>query len=137
MSNALQTRAPATASKAMRWTGVALSSVFTLFVAMDFSIKLARMKFVDSSMIELGYQPGLGFMIGAIELVLMILYLVPRTAILGAVLLTGLFGGAIAAHLRIGSPFLTYDLLSIYLGFFAWGGLWLRDERLREIFPFR
>jgi hypothetical protein len=82
-------------------------------------------------------RADLGFLIGAIEAVLLALYLYPRTAVLGAVLFTGLFGGAIAAHLRIDSPVFTHDLFGVYLGAFAWGGLWLRDAKLRAIFPIR
>lgn len=65
------------------------------------------------------------------------LYLIPRTAILGAVLFTGVFGGAIASHLRLGDPLFSHVLFGVYLGLFAWGGLWLRDPALRALFPIR
>jgi len=67
----------------------------------------------------------------------LILYLVTRTSVLGAVLFTGLFGGAFAAHLRTNSPFFTHDMFGVYLGVLAWGGLWLCDARLRALFPLR
>ncbi len=67
----------------------------------------------------------------------MLLYAVPRTAVLGAILLTGLFGGAMATHLRIGSPLFSHLLFGLYLGLLVWGGLYLRDARLRALIPFR
>ena len=67
----------------------------------------------------------------------MILYLIPRTSVMGAVLLMGLFGGAMATQIRAGSPLFSHQLFSIYLGLFMWGGLWLRDASLRAVFPFR
>ena len=86
---------------------------------------------------QLGYPPGLGFAIGVLEAILLVLYLIPRTSLLGAVLFMGVFGGAIASHLRIGDPLLSHTLFGVYLGAFAWGGLWLRDAKLRSLFPFR
>jgi hypothetical protein len=125
------------AARLRHGTGWALTGLFTLFMVMDSGIKLLRLDVVAKALAELGYPADLGFTIGAIEAALLILYLYPRSAILGAVLFTGLFGGAIAAHLRIGSPLFTHDLFGVYLGLFAWGGLWLRDEKLREVFPIR
>ncbi len=81
--------------------------------------------------------PGLGFGTGMLEGVLLVLYLVPRTSLLGAVLFTGVFGGAITAHLRAGSPLASHVLFGLYLGLLAWGGLWLRDASLRALFPLR
>ena len=76
-------------------------------------------------------------MIGVIELVCLALYLFPRTNVLGAVLFMGLLGGAMATQIRAGSPLFSHTLFSIYLGFFMWGGLWLRDPAVRGVFPFR
>ena len=123
--------------RGLHWTGLGLTGFFVLFMAFDITIKLARMQAVNVAMTQLGYPLGLGFLIGALELIFVILYLVPRTAVLGAVLLTGIFGGAIASHLRIGSPVFTHDLFGVYLGLFMWGGLWPRDEKLRAVFPWR
>lgn len=123
--------------RAQRWTAYGLTALFVLFMAFDITIKLARLQAVDVAMAQLGYPQRLGFYIGALEFVLLVLYLVSRTAVLGAVLLTGLFGGAIASHLRIGSPVFTNDLFGVYLGLVMWGGLWLRDEKLRAVFPLR
>ena len=74
-------------------------------------------------------------MIGVIELACLVLYLVPRTSLLGAVLMMGLLGGAMATQIRVGSPLFSHTLFSVYLGLFMWGGLWLRDSRLRALFP--
>ncbi len=76
-------------------------------------------------------------MIGVIELICLALYLVPSTNVLGAVFLTGYLGGAIATHVRIGSPLPSHTLFPIYVALLVWGGLYLRDARLRELLPFR
>ncbi|HEX6996351.1 MAG TPA: DoxX family protein [Gammaproteobacteria bacterium] len=77
------------------------------------------------------------FLLGVIELACLVLFVVPRTGLLGAVLMTGLLGGAIASHLRAGSPLLTHTLFGVYVGVFLWAALWLRDERLRALFPWQ
>ena len=130
---------PATAgsAKTRLWFGRTLTAFFALFMLFDAVMKLIRSHFVAEAMVQLGYPPELGFAIGALEAILLALYLIPRTSVLGAVLFTGLFGGAIASHLRVGSPVFTHDLFGVYLGLFAWGGLWLRDEGLRAMFPLR
>jgi hypothetical protein len=120
-----------------RWTGIVLTALFVLFMIFDTSIKLMRLPIVDDTLNQLGYPAGLGFPIGVMELILLVLYLVPRTAILGAVLFTGLFGGTIATHLRAGSPLFSHMLFGVYLGALAWGGLWFRDLRLRALLPVR
>jgi hypothetical protein len=76
-------------------------------------------------------------MLGVIGLVSTALYALPRTSVLGAILLTGYMGGAIATHLRIGSPLFSHTLFGVYLGVLLWGGLWLRDPRVRALLPFR
>jgi hypothetical protein len=137
MTEAATRRAAPSAARLLKGTGWALTVLFTLFMIFDAGIKLLQLDVVAKALAELGYRSDLGFIIGVIEAILLILYLHPRTSVLGAVLFTGLFGGAIAAHLRIGSPLFTHDLFGVYLGLFAWGGLWLRDEKLRAIFPLR
>jgi len=123
--------------KAMRWTGWALTGVFVLFMLMDVGIKLMRFPIVDETMVQLGFRTGVGFWIGILETILLILYVIPRTAVLGAILFMGIFGGAIAIHLRNDDPLLTHVLFGLYLGPFMWGGLWLRDPALRSLFPVR
>jgi hypothetical protein len=119
------------------WAGRVMTGLFVLFMLFDVGIKLMRLPIVDDAMIQLGYPPGLGFAIGVLEAVLLALYLIPRTAILGAVLFTGVFGGAIASHMRIGDPLFSHVLFGVYLGGFAWGGLWFRDASLRALLPLR
>ena len=119
------------------WAGWVLTGVFALFMVFDIVIKLARLEIVETTLIGLGYPAGLGFGIGVLEAILLVLYLTPLTSVLGAVLLTGLFGGTMATHLRAGSPLLSHAFFGLYLGLFAWGGLWLRDPALRRLLPVR
>ena len=126
-----------TVSKFQLWIGRGLSALFVLFMLGDTAIKLLQLSVVSDALRELGYAPELGLPIGVLQAVLLILYLVTRTSVLGAVLLTGLFGGAFAAHLRVNSPFFTHDMFGVYLGVLAWAGLWLRDARLRALLPLR
>jgi DoxX-like protein len=115
--------------------GRALSALAILFLAFDTAIKLAGMSVVAETLSSLGYPADIGFTIGVVELVCLVLYAVPRTAVLGAILLTALFGGGIATHIRVGSPLFTHILFGVYLGLFVWGGLYFRSARLRELIP--
>jgi len=124
-------------AQAMRRTGWALTGLFVLFMLLDVAIKWLDLAVVDEAMLQLGYPRGVGFWIGVLETILLVLYVVPRTSALGAVLFTGVFGGAIASHLRVGDPLLSHDLFGVYLGAVMWGGLWLRDPALRAVFPVR
>jgi hypothetical protein len=119
------------------WAGRCLTGLFTAFMAFDIGIKLARLPIVEETGRQLGLPAGSGFAIGVGELVLLALYLLPRTATLGAVLLTGLFGGTVALHWVRGDPLASHVLFGVYLGVIAWGGLWLRDPWLRAVFPVR
>jgi hypothetical protein len=119
------------------WTGRVFSGLLVVFMLFDSVIKLLNMPFVAESCRQLGIPPEQAPFIGGLELALTVLYVYPRTAVLGAVLLTGLFGGAIASHVRIGDPWFSHILFGVYLGLFAWGGLYLRDARLRTLFPIR
>jgi hypothetical protein len=87
-------------------------------------------------MAQLGYPEGLERGLGILTLTCAVLYAWPRTSVLGAALLTGLLGGAMATHLRVGSPIATHLLFGLYLGLTAWGGLYLRDPRVRALIPF-
>ena len=126
-----------TQTKTLTIAGYVLSGLFVLFMAMDVTIKLIRLPVVATTLQGLGWPPELGFIIGVIELICVALYIYPRTAILGALLMTAVLGGAIATHLRIHSPLFSHILFGVYLGLFMWGGLWLRHERLRAIFPWQ
>jgi len=124
-------------SKMMRFAGYALTGAFTLFMLFDVGIKLIRHPMVEETMRQLGFPGGLGFPIGVIEAICLVLYLIRRTAVLGAVLFMGIFGGGIATHLRHADPLFSHVLFGVYLGLFMWGGLWLRDPDLRTVFPVR
>ena len=100
-------------------------------------MKLLRLAPAVEGTVALGYPEHTVAVIGAIELVCLVLYLVPRTAVLGAVVFTGYLGGAIATHLRIGNPLLTHTLFPIYVAAMLWGGLYLREPRLRALMPLR
>lgn len=124
-------------SKPMLWTGRVLSVLVVLFLLLDCSMKVTDMEVVKTSMAQLGFPIGLDRLIGAIELVCLVLYAIPRTSVLGAILLTGLLGGAIASHVRVGDPLFSHVLFGVYVGLMAWGGLYLRDARLRVLIPLR
>ena len=122
-----------------RRIGVALTSLAVLFLLMDAVMKLLALPVVLSSTGQLGFPGTEQFArdLGAVLLVCTLLYAWPRTAVLGAILLTGYLGGAIAAHVRIGSPVFTHVLFGAYVALFVWGGLFLRDERVRGLFQQR
>jgi hypothetical protein len=124
-------------SKTMLWAGRVMSGLVLLFLLFDSTIKLIKIAPVVEAMNELGYPDELSRVLGVIVLACAILYAIPRTSVLGAILLTALLGGAIASHLRIGSPIFSHTLFGSYLGLLAWGGLFLRDARLRALIPLR
>lgn len=134
MHSALET--PTISSPAL-WTGRVLSGALITFLVFDAVIKLVPLQVVIDTTAALGFPPELARTLGVMTLVCTALYAWPRTAILGAILLTGYLGGAIAIHLRIGNPLFSHTLFGVYLGLMAWGGLYLRDERLRALIPFR
>ena len=137
MTAIAETRAARPGARARTIAGWVLSGLFTAFMLFDAGIKLARLPIVEETGRQIGLPAGSGFPIGVGEAVLLALYLFPRTSVLGAVLFTGLFGGTAATHWLAGNPLPSHILFGVYLGVFAWGGLWLRDARLREVFPFR
>ena len=124
-------------SLAALWLGRALSGLAILFLLFDGAIKLVPLGVVTETMDRIGYGSSetLARSLGAITLVCTLLYAVPPTSFVGAILLTGYLGGAIASHVRIGSPLFTHVLFGFYLGLMVWGGLWLRDARLRHLLP--
>jgi hypothetical protein len=123
--------------KAMLWVGRVTTGLVALFLAFDSAIKLMQLDVVREAMVPLGYPDYLGLVIGTIEAICLVLYVVPQTAVLGAILITGVLGGAIASHLRVGDPLFSHVLFGVYVGILAWGGLYLRDDRLRVLIPFR
>jgi hypothetical protein len=124
-------------TKAALWTGRVMSGLVILFLTVDGAIKLVPIQPVIDSLRELGYPTSVSFarFIGVVTLVGTALYAWPRTSLLGAVLLTGLMGGAIATHLRLDHPLFSHTLFGVYLGLLLWAGLWLRDEHLRRLMP--
>jgi DoxX-like family len=124
-------------SRTALWTGRVLSGIAVLFLIFDGAIKLVPIQPVTDSLRELGYPASDSFarFLGVMTLLCIALYAWPRTALLGAVLLTGIMGGAIASHLRLGDPLFSHTLFGVYLGLLFWVGLWLRDERVRRIMP--
>jgi hypothetical protein len=105
----------------------------------DAAIKLVPLAIVTETMDKMGYgsSENLARSLGLITIVCTVLYSVPPTSILGAILLTGYLGGAIASHVRIGSPLFTHTLFGLYLGLMVWGGVWLRDKNLQSLIPLR
>lgn len=128
-----------TISTAARWTGRVLSGVVVLFLLFDGAIKLLPLQVVTETLDKMGWgaSDGLARSLGIITIACTVLYAVPPTSILGAILLTGYLGGAIASHVRIDSPLFSHTLFGLYLGLILWGGLWLRDPALRSLLPFR
>lgn len=119
------------------WTGRILSAVAVLFLLFDAAGKLLEVPPVVAGSTALGYPAAAVFTIGAIELLCVVAYAIPPVSVLGAVLLTGYLGGAIATHLRVQNPLFTHTLFPIYVALFVWGGLFLRDAGLRAFFPWR
>ena len=117
------------------WIGRVLSGLAVLFLTFDAVIKLLRLPMAIDGTTQLGYPAGVVLPIGVVQVVCLVLYLIPRTSVLGAVLWTGYLGGAIATHVRLGNPLFTHVLFPIYVAVLLWGGLWLRDVRLRALLP--
>ncbi|OEC98356.1 MULTISPECIES: DoxX family protein [unclassified Rhizobium] len=137
MSYAVDSSLPSV-TRAQRVAGMILSGLVIAFLLFDGAIKLVPLPVVTETMAGLGYSadPALARLLGIITLGCAILYAIPRTSVLGAILLTGLLGGAIATHLRVGSPIFSHLLFGVYLGVIAWGGLYLRYEAVRKMIPF-
>jgi hypothetical protein len=122
----------------LHWLGWVLSGLAIAFLLMDAAMKLLALPIAVEAGGELGFAGAdMARGLGIILLVCTLLYVAPQTAVLGAVLLTGYLGGAVATHVRVGSPLFTHILFGVYLGLVLWGGLYLRDARLRALFPVR
>jgi hypothetical protein len=114
-----------------------MTAIAILFLLFDSVGKLIPMAPVVEGSLQLGYPESSIRVIGIILLICVVAYAVPRTSVLGAILLTGYLGGAVATHLRVGSPLFTHMLFPIYVGVLIWGGLLLREERLKGLVPVR
>jgi hypothetical protein len=117
------------------WTGRILSALMVLFLLFDGIIKFMKVQPVIDTFAQLGWPIKFAVPIGIIDVACAVLYAIPRTAVLGALLLTGLLGGAIATHVRIESPLFSHTLFGVYMGLIAWGALYLREPRLRALLP--
>lgn len=120
----------------MVWVGRALTGLFALFM-LGASIypKFFMPDVVAANMGPSGWTPDKTLLLGVIELTCLVLYMIPGTAVLGAVLMMAYLGGALATNLRVDNPLFSHTLFSVYLGLIMWGGLWLRDARVRAVFP--
>lgn len=121
-------------STKMAWTGRILSGLAVAFLLFDSAIKLMAPPEVLAAHETLGFPPELARSLGTLLLACVVTYVIPRTSFLGAVLLTGYLGGAVATHVRVGNPLFSHVLFPVYVAAFVWGGLFLRDARLRELF---
>lgn len=126
--------ATAPRSKAALWTGRVLSALGVLFMLMDASMKLLQLPVAVEGTTVLGYPASVVFPLGVIQLVCLVAYLVPRTAVLGAILWVGYLGGAVATHVRLGNPLFSHILFPLYVAAFLWIGLGLRDDRVKALF---
>lgn len=124
---------PVHESTKARWAGRILSGLAIAFLTFDVAIKLAGAKPAVEGTVTLGYQPHHVLIIGVLGLVCLVLYAIPRTAPLGAVLWTGYLGGAIATQLRVDNPLFSHILFPVYIAALIWGGLYLRDARVRAL----
>ena len=124
-------------TRTQRRTAYVLTTLAAVFLLLDTVMELLRLAPAVEGTTALGYPVHTVAVIGAIELVCLALYLVPQTAVFGAVVMTGYLGGAVATHVRIGNPLLTHTHFPIYVAAMIWGGLYLREPRLRELMPFR
>jgi hypothetical protein len=128
---------PAPLTPGSVWTGRVLSGLAAAFLLMDAGMKIAVPALTAANSPDIGWPLDAGTlrMLGTLLLIPTLLYLWPRTSVLGAIFITGYLGGAIATHLRIGSPLLSHTLFGVYVALFVWGGLWLRSPALRALLP--
>jgi hypothetical protein len=124
-------------TQAMRRTGWILSGIVIAFMVADAGAELLGIEPIKKAMLEIGYPLDQGWLIGALALICLVLYAMPATSVLGAIILTGFLGGAITSHLRVAGTLTPEMILGVILGVLAWGGLWFRDPRLRVLIPRR
>ena len=124
-------------SKSRIWASRIMVGLVVLFLFADSVGKLIKPQAVVEETVALGWPESIIVPLGVVLLISTLLYAYPRTSILGAILLTGYLGGAVATHVRISDPLFTHILFPVYLGVIAWGGLWFRDDRLQALLPIR
>lgn len=120
-------------SKTSLWAGRILSGLTIAFLILDAVMKIVKAEVSVKSTIELGYPESVVVPIGIVLLICTLLYSIPRTAFLGAILLTAYLGGAVTTNLRVGNPLFSHVLFPVYFGAMVWGGVYLRNQRLRTI----
>jgi DoxX-like family len=136
-TNRIHVDAAAPISKGMLWSGRVTSALAVLFLLFDGAMKLAKPAVVVEATVQLGFPESVILPLGIILLGCVLLYLTPPTSVLGAILLTGYLGGAVATQVRVGNPLFSHILFPGYVAMLLWGGLWLRVPRLRELIPLR
>jgi hypothetical protein len=136
-ASAYSTSPAAPASAATVWAARIMMTLAVLFLAFDSVIKVMQTSIAVDATVKLGYPASAVAVIGAIEIVSLIAYVIPRTSVFGAILLTGHLGGAIASQLRAGNPLFSHVLFPIYVALLLWAPLYLRDARVRALIPLR
>ncbi|HZZ39797.1 MAG TPA: DoxX family protein [Acidobacteriaceae bacterium] len=124
-------------SRGKLWTGRVIAGLVALFLLFDAAMKFVKPKSVADAFVRSGWPIEVSSTLGALLLISTILYLIPKTSILGAILLTGYLGGAVAANLRLEEPLFSHTLFPVYFGVLVWGSLWLRDSKLQALVPLR
>lgn len=122
-------------SKIARWAGYIITTLVVLFLLFDCTIKLLNLPVAVDGTVVLGYPASVVVPLGILQLICLIIYLIPQTSVLGAILITGYLGGAIATHVRLENPLFSHILFPVYVGLMIWGGLYLRNQRLRALIP--
>lgn len=122
-------------SKSAQWTGRIMSGIVILFMVFDATLKFLKPAEVIGATADLGYLEHHILPMGLLAITATILYAIPATSILGGILLTGYFGGAIATHMRLDNPAFSHTLFPVYLAVLMWGGVWLRNQRVRKLIP--
>jgi hypothetical protein len=117
------------------WASRIMAAAAILFLLFDCGIKILRMTPAVEGTVKLGYPESVVASLGIIELICLVAYIAPATSVLGAILLTGYLGGAVATHVRVGHPLFTHELFPVYVAVLLWGALVLRDARLRAVLP--
>lgn len=122
-------------SKIALWAGYIITTLVVLFLLFDCTIKLLNLPMAIDGTVVLGYPASVVVPLGILQLICLMIYLLPQTSVLGAILITGYLGGAIATHVRLGNPLFSHILFPVYVGLMIWGGLYLRNQRLRALIP--
>ena len=124
---------PGKQTKVLSWIGWGLTGLVALFLTMDGVMKFLGLPIVAETMAGLGWGADKAVLLGVLTLVPTVLYVIPRTAMWGAILMTAYLGGAVATHVRIDNPLFSHELFGVYLGVAMWAGLYFRSPRLRSV----